>query len=102
LRVERLPKRLMLHVIVPRMLRMEWVLEAYKEGGKDLLALERSENEILHTGRRDDQRNLDTAFQQGNGKTLQIKLCQEEIQSEGHCLGEGQSVIFTFSIRIMP
>jgi alpha-galactosidase len=38
LRVERLPKGLMLHVIVPRMLRMEWALEAYKEGGRDLLA----------------------------------------------------------------
>jgi alpha-galactosidase len=36
--VERLPKRLMLYVIVPRMLRMEWALEAYKEGGRDLLA----------------------------------------------------------------
>jgi alpha-galactosidase len=36
--VERLPKRLMLHVIVPRMLRMEWALEAYEEGGRDLLA----------------------------------------------------------------
>jgi alpha-galactosidase len=38
LRVERLPKRLMLHVIIPRMLRMEWALEAYKEGSRDLLA----------------------------------------------------------------
>jgi alpha-galactosidase len=38
LHVGRLPKRLMLHVMVPRMLRMEWALEAYLEGGRDLLA----------------------------------------------------------------
>jgi alpha-galactosidase len=37
LHVGRLPERLMLHVIVPRMLRMEWALEAYLEGGRDLL-----------------------------------------------------------------
>jgi len=35
--VGRLPKLLMLHVIIPRMLRMEWALEAFLEGGKDLL-----------------------------------------------------------------
>lgn len=32
-----LPKRLMLHVIIPRMLRMEWALEAFLEGDKNLL-----------------------------------------------------------------
>jgi alpha-galactosidase len=32
-----LPKRLMLHVIIPRMLRMEWALEAFLEGEKNLL-----------------------------------------------------------------
>jgi alpha-galactosidase len=37
LHVGRLPKRLMLHVMVPRMLRMECALEAYLEGGRDLL-----------------------------------------------------------------
>lgn len=35
--VGKLPKRLMLHAIIPRMLRMEWALEAYIEGGRDLL-----------------------------------------------------------------
>lgn len=35
--VGRLPKLLMLHVMIPRMLRMEWALEAFLEGGKDLL-----------------------------------------------------------------
>jgi alpha-galactosidase len=33
----KLPKRLMLHAIVPRMLRMEWALEAYSEGSRELL-----------------------------------------------------------------
>lgn len=37
LRAGRLPKRLMLHAIIPRMLRMEWALEAYLEGNRDLL-----------------------------------------------------------------
>lgn len=37
LRVGKLPKRLMLHAIVPRMLRMEWALEAYLEGSRGLL-----------------------------------------------------------------
>ena len=32
-----LPKRLMLHVLIPRMVRMEWALEAFLEGGQDLL-----------------------------------------------------------------
>ena len=32
-----LPKRLMLHVLIPRMVRMEWALEAFLEGGRDLL-----------------------------------------------------------------
>jgi alpha-galactosidase len=31
------PKRLMAHVMIPRMLRMEWALEAFLEGGRDLL-----------------------------------------------------------------
>lgn len=35
--VGELPKLLMLHVMIPRMLRMEWALEAFLEGGKDLL-----------------------------------------------------------------
>ncbi len=33
--VKALPKVLMLHVIIPRMLRMEWALEGFLEGGKD-------------------------------------------------------------------
>lgn len=37
LRGGRLPNRLMLHAIVPRMLRMEWALEAFLEGNRDLL-----------------------------------------------------------------
>jgi alpha-galactosidase len=37
LRMGRLPNRLMLHAIVPRMLRMEWALEAFLEGNRDLL-----------------------------------------------------------------
>lgn len=37
LRVGKLPKRLMLHAIIPRMLRMEWALEAYLEGSRELL-----------------------------------------------------------------
>ncbi len=32
-----LPKPLMSHMMIPRMLRMEWALEAFLEGGKDLL-----------------------------------------------------------------
>jgi len=32
-----LPKRLMLYVIIPRMLRMEWALETFLEGDKNLL-----------------------------------------------------------------
>jgi len=32
-----LPKRVMNYVIYPRMMRMEWALEAFIEGGKDLL-----------------------------------------------------------------
>ncbi|MCD6444160.1 alpha-glucosidase/alpha-galactosidase [Candidatus Bathyarchaeota archaeon] len=32
-----LPKRVMNYVIYPRMLRMEWALEAFLEGGRDLL-----------------------------------------------------------------
>ncbi len=35
--VDKLPKLLTLHVMIPRMLRMEWALEAFLEGGKDLL-----------------------------------------------------------------
>jgi len=35
--VEGLPKHLMLHIMIPRLLRMEWALEAFLEGGKDLL-----------------------------------------------------------------
>jgi len=37
LRVGKFPKRLMLHAIIPRMLRMEWALEAYLEGSRELL-----------------------------------------------------------------
>ena len=37
LSVGRLPKRLMLHAIVPRMLRMEWALEAFLEGNREKL-----------------------------------------------------------------
>lgn len=37
LRVGRLPKHLMLHAIIPRMLRMEWALEAYLGGNRGLL-----------------------------------------------------------------
>jgi alpha-galactosidase len=37
LRMGKLPNRLMLHAIVPRMLRMEWALEAFLEGNRDLL-----------------------------------------------------------------
>ncbi|MCS7104278.1 MAG: alpha-glucosidase/alpha-galactosidase [Thermofilaceae archaeon] len=33
----RLPSRIMKHVIWPRMMRMEWALEAFLEGGRDLL-----------------------------------------------------------------
>lgn len=33
----RLPKRIMRYVIWPRMMRMEWALEAFLEGGRDLL-----------------------------------------------------------------
>jgi len=36
-RAGELPKLLMLHVMIPRMLRMEWALEAFLKGGKDLL-----------------------------------------------------------------
>jgi len=32
-----LPKRLMLHAMTPRMLKMEWALEAFLQGGEDLL-----------------------------------------------------------------
>jgi alpha-galactosidase len=35
--VDKLPKGLMLHVICPRLLRMEWAFEAFLEGRKDLL-----------------------------------------------------------------
>ena len=35
--VGRLPTRLMLYVIIPRMLRMEWALGAFLEGGKQWL-----------------------------------------------------------------
>jgi len=35
--VGRLPERLMLHVIIPRMLRMEWSLEAFLTGDKRIL-----------------------------------------------------------------
>ncbi len=37
LQFNELPKRLVLHVIIPRMLRMEWALQAYLEGGEDLI-----------------------------------------------------------------
>ena len=37
LRGKSLPGRIMKHVIYPRMLRMEWALEAFLEGGRDLL-----------------------------------------------------------------
>ena len=33
----RLPKRIMKYVMWPRMMRMEWALEAFLEGGRDLL-----------------------------------------------------------------
>ena len=33
----RLPKRIMKYVMMPRMMRMEWALEAFLEGGRDLL-----------------------------------------------------------------
>ncbi|MEM1853270.1 MAG: alpha-glucosidase/alpha-galactosidase [Thermofilaceae archaeon] len=33
----RLPSRIMKHVIWPRMMRMEWALEAFLEGGRDVL-----------------------------------------------------------------
>ena len=32
-----LPRRIMKYVIYPRMMRMEWALEAFLEGGRDLL-----------------------------------------------------------------
>lgn len=35
--VERLPKRIVNYVLRPRMMRMEWALEAFLEGGRDLL-----------------------------------------------------------------
>ncbi|MFQ6125553.1 MAG: alpha-glucosidase/alpha-galactosidase [Candidatus Heimdallarchaeota archaeon] len=35
--VEGLPKHLMLHIMIPRLLKMEWAVEAFLEGGKDLL-----------------------------------------------------------------
>lgn len=35
--VGKLPRRLMLYVMIPRMLRMEWALKAFLEGGRDLL-----------------------------------------------------------------
>jgi alpha-galactosidase len=35
--MRKLPRRLMLHVMIPRMLRMEWALEAYLTGNRDLL-----------------------------------------------------------------
>ncbi|MCX8161678.1 MAG: alpha-glucosidase/alpha-galactosidase, partial [Candidatus Bathyarchaeota archaeon] len=35
--VERLPKRIMNYVIYPRLMRMEWALEAFLEGGRDTL-----------------------------------------------------------------
>ena len=34
---KRLPERIMKYVIYPRMMRMEWALEAFLEGGRDLL-----------------------------------------------------------------
>ncbi|MBO3800384.1 MAG: alpha-glucosidase/alpha-galactosidase [Candidatus Brockarchaeota archaeon] len=36
-RVERLPKRIVNYVLRPRMMRMEWALEAFLEGGRDIL-----------------------------------------------------------------
>ena len=39
IRVERLPKRLMLHVIMPRMRRMEQILQAFREGDRTTLLL---------------------------------------------------------------
>ena len=35
--VSGLPRRVMKYVIYPRMMRMEWALEAFLEGGRDLL-----------------------------------------------------------------
>ena len=35
--VESLPKRIMKYVIYPRMMRMEWALEAFAQGGRDRL-----------------------------------------------------------------
>jgi len=37
MRVGKLPKTLMLHVMLPRMLRMEWALEVFLTGDKNLL-----------------------------------------------------------------
>lgn len=37
MRVERLPKRIINYVLRPRMVRMEWALEAFLEGGRDSL-----------------------------------------------------------------
>jgi alpha-galactosidase len=35
--VGRLPKRILNYVLYPRMMRMEWALEAFLEGGRDTL-----------------------------------------------------------------
>jgi len=37
IQVKSLPKRIMNYSIYPRMMRMEWALEAFLEGGRDLL-----------------------------------------------------------------
>ncbi|MGB9717206.1 MAG: alpha-glucosidase/alpha-galactosidase [Thermoproteota archaeon] len=37
MRVERLPRRIVNYVLRPRMMRMEWALEAFLEGGRDTL-----------------------------------------------------------------
>jgi alpha-galactosidase len=37
MRVERLPRRILNYVLHPRMMRMEWALEAFLEGGRDTL-----------------------------------------------------------------
>ncbi|MEM3659200.1 MAG: alpha-glucosidase/alpha-galactosidase [Thermoproteota archaeon] len=37
MRVEKLPKRIVNYVLRPRMMRMEWALEAFLEGGRDAL-----------------------------------------------------------------
>ncbi|MEM1582714.1 MAG: alpha-glucosidase/alpha-galactosidase, partial [Candidatus Bathyarchaeia archaeon] len=37
IQVTSLPKNIMKYVMYPRMIRMEWALEAFLEGGRDLL-----------------------------------------------------------------